>query len=148
MTTTTTKSSMGLMAALYRELVAAAALLDRHVALRTLVSSDMRVSVLAPGSRTRLPHAEAFNRCLDRYLGGRHFYLPDLQRPTLRQLVRDEFRRKENAKIGTDGLDTAFVALRALSHTLADAKALNLLPPSTPLTPRETWTLDDVQLTE
>ena len=135
---------MALTTALYRELVAAAKLLDRHVSLRTLVSSDMRVSVLFPGSRTRLPHAEAFNRCLDRYLGGRHFYLPGPERPALLQLVRDEFRLSTNVTRGTDGLDTAFVALRALNHTLAEAKALQL-PPSTSL---ESWTLDGVQLTE
>lgn len=135
---------MGLTKALYRELVAAAKLLDSHASLRTLVSTDLRESPFAPDSRTRLPHVEAFNRCLVRYLGGRHFYLPDPRRPTLLQLVREEFRKSPTSVTDSDGLDTAFVALRAFNDTLAEAKDLEL-PPKTKL---ETWTLDGVQLAE
>ncbi|KAF4037537.1 hypothetical protein GN244_ATG10271 [Phytophthora infestans] len=132
---------MSLSRALYRELVAAAKLLNSHASLRALISTDLRESVFAPGSKTRLPHVEAFNRSLLRFLGGRHLYLPDSRRPTLLQLVREEFRKPTD---GVDGIDTAFVALRALNDTLAEAKALKL-PPKNPL---ETRTLDDVQLAE
>ncbi|KUF87473.1 hypothetical protein AM587_10010673 [Phytophthora nicotianae] len=132
---------MSLPRALYRELVTAAKLLDSHASLRALISTDLRESSLAPGSKTRLPHVEAFNRSLLRYLGGRHLYLPDTQRPTLLQLVREEFRKPAG---DDDGIDTAFVALRALNDTLAEAKALEL-PTKKPL---ETWTLDGVQLAE
>ncbi|EEY61937.1 uncharacterized protein PITG_13910 [Phytophthora infestans T30-4] len=132
---------MSLSRALYRELVAAAKLLNSHASLRALISTDLRESVFAPGSKTRLPHVEAFNRSLLRFLGGRHLYLPDSRRPTLLQLVREEFRKPTD---GVDGIDTAFVALRALNDTLAEAKALKL-PPKNSL---ETRTLDDVQLAE
>ncbi|POM79169.1 Hypothetical protein PHPALM_3218 [Phytophthora palmivora] len=135
---------MSLTRALYRELVAAAKLLDSHASLRTLVSTDLRESPFAPGSRTRLPHVESFNRSLTRYLGGKHFYLPDSRRPTLVQLVREEFRKAQSPATDSDGIDTAFVALRAFNDTLAEAKDLEL-PPKKKL---ETWTLDGVQLAE
>ncbi|KAF1776759.1 Protein of unknown function UPF0301 [Phytophthora cactorum] len=125
---------MSLSRALYRELVAAAKLLDSHASLRALISTDLC-------SKTRLPHVEAFNRSLLRYLGGRHLYLPDSRRPTLLQLVREDFRKPAG---DADGIDTAFVALRALNDTLAEAKALELPPKNPP----ETSMLDGVQLAE
>jgi hypothetical protein len=137
-----TNSVMSLTKSLYRELVAAAKILDGHASLRALVSTDLRESPFAPGTRTRLPHVEAFNRSLVRFLGGRHFYIPDVRRPALLQLVREEFRKPAS---DWDDLDTAFAALRALNDTLAEAKALEL-PPKTP--EKQTWTLDGVQLTE
>ncbi|KAG2781064.1 hypothetical protein PC129_g2348 [Phytophthora cactorum] len=132
---------MSLSRALYRELVAAAKLLDSHASLRALISTDLCESSFAPGSKTRLPHVEAFNRSLLRYLGGRHLYLPDSRRPTLLQLVREDFRKPAG---DADGIDTAFVALRALNDTLAEAKALELPPKNPP----ETSMLDGVQLAE
>ncbi|KAE9328334.1 hypothetical protein PF008_g16201 [Phytophthora fragariae] len=130
---------------LYRELVAAARLLDSHASLRALVSTDLRESPFSPGSRTRLPHVEAFNRSLTRYLGGGHFYLPDSRRPPLLQLVREEFRKPQSVARDADALDTAFVALRALNKTLAEAKDLELPPTQQP---EETRTVDGVQLTD
>ncbi|KAL3666965.1 hypothetical protein V7S43_007912 [Phytophthora oleae] len=135
---------MSLTKVLYRELVAAANLLDSHASLRALVSNGLRESPFVSGSRTRLPHAESFNRSLLRYLGGRYFYLPDNRRPTLLQLVREEFRKPQQSLADSDGIDAAFVALRALNNTLAKAKALEL--PSKQK--QETWTLDGVQLAE
>ncbi|KAI9913669.1 hypothetical protein PsorP6_005230 [Peronosclerospora sorghi] len=135
---------MGLTRVLYRELVASAKLLDSQVSLRALVSTDLMESPLFPGTRTRLPHVEAFNDCLVRYLGGRLFYLPDPQRPTLLQLVREEFRKNSKPSFSSDGLDTAFVALRAFNKVLAASKELEL-PPKTKL---ETWKLDNVHLIE
>ncbi|KAL4158295.1 hypothetical protein PRNP1_004073 [Phytophthora ramorum] len=136
---------MSLALALYRELVAAARRLDSHASLRALVSTELRESPFVAGSRTRLPHVDAFNRNLQRYLGGRHFYLPDTRRPTLLQLVREEFRKPQPVAKGSDGLDTAFVALRAFNDTLAEANDLELPPKTQKL---ETRTLDGVQLAE
>ncbi|CAH0481774.1 unnamed protein product [Peronospora belbahrii] len=135
---------MTLTKALYRELVGTAKVLDTHASLRTLITMDLHESSYVSGSRSLLPHVEAFNRCLVRYLGGRHFYLPDSQRPTLLQFVRKEFRKPRKYPVDSDGLDTAFVALRALNNTLAETKDLEL-PPKMKL---ETWTLEDVQLAE
>ncbi|KAG6609045.1 uncharacterized protein IUM83_17104 [Phytophthora cinnamomi] len=136
---------MSLTRALYRELVAAARLVDSHASLRALVSVDLRESPLAPGSKTRLPHVDAFNRSLLRYLGGRNFYLPDARRPSLLQLVREEFRKPQTVAGGSDGLDTAFVALRALNNTLAEAKDLELPPTQQP---QHAQPIDGVQLAE
>ncbi|CAI5739228.1 unnamed protein product [Peronospora farinosa] len=135
---------MGLMKALYRELVGAATRFDRHASLRALITTELYESPLDPNSRSRLPHIEAFNRCLLRYLGGRHFYLPDPQRPTLLQLIREEFHVKSKHTMDSDRLDTAFVALRAFNDTLAESKALEL-PPKTDW---ETRTIEGVQLAE
>ncbi|RMX65331.1 hypothetical protein KXD40_003279 [Peronospora effusa] len=135
---------MGLMKALYRELVGAATRFDRHASLRALITTELYESPLDPNSRSRLPHIEAFNRCLLRYLGGRHFYLPDPQRPTLLQLIREEFHTKSKHTMDSDRLDTAFVALRAFNDTLAESKALEL-PPKTDW---ETRTIEGVQLAE
>ncbi|CEG42972.1 Protein of unknown function UPF0301 [Plasmopara halstedii] len=135
---------MSLTRTLYRELLAGAKLLDSHASLRALISTDLRESSLAPGSKARLPHVEAFNRSLVRYLGGRHLYLPDIRRPTLRQLVREEFRKFQSSTGDVDGIDTAFVALRALNDTIAEAKALRL-PFEIPF---DTDTLYDAQSAE
>ncbi|TDH67583.1 hypothetical protein CCR75_001886 [Bremia lactucae] len=135
---------MRLVRALYRDLLADAKVLDSHASLRALVTTHLRESALSPVAKKRLPHVEAFNRSLVRYLGGRHMYLPDARRPELSQLVREAFHDAQTLASDADGIDTAFVALRALNQTLADANALEL-PPSNAPEPRKPY---DVQLTE
>ncbi|KAG7401360.1 hypothetical protein PHYBOEH_001776 [Phytophthora boehmeriae] len=136
---------MSVTKTLYRDLVAAARRLDAHPALRALISGDLRGSSTSAASRPLPPHVAAFNSSLWRFLGGRHFYVPDDTRPTLLQLVREEFRKAEGSADDGDGLDTAFVALRALNDTLAQGKALEL-----PLEPkdRKETTVEGVQLAE
>ncbi|CAI5747103.1 unnamed protein product [Peronospora destructor] len=99
---------MGLRKALYRELLGAATIFDRHASLRALITIELYESPFCPSSRSRLPHVEAFNRCLLRYLGGRHFYLPAPQRPTLLQLIREEFHAKLTHTTDSERLDYGF----------------------------------------
>ncbi|RLN89589.1 hypothetical protein BBJ28_00008510 [Nothophytophthora sp. Chile5] len=117
---------MSLAKVLYRDLVAAARQFDRHVSLRALVSVHL---LHLPDKAAPLPHAEAFNRCLLAFLRDRALYLPDSRRPTLLQLVRDEYRKPESlgpAGGKASGVDVALMALRALNDTLAEAARLGL----------------------
>lgn len=131
---------MSLRRALYRDLVACARRLDAHASRRALLCLDLQRNEVVPGSRERLLDVERFNETLQRYLLGRHFYLPD-RRPSVLQLVREEFRKPLSADKDGDGLDMAFLALRALNDTLAMAKELEL--PN-----EESVLLDGVQLAE
>ncbi|KAF4324403.1 hypothetical protein BBO99_00001642 [Phytophthora kernoviae] len=136
---------MSVTKALYRDLVAAARRLDAHTSLRALISGDLRGSSASATARTPPPHIEAFNSCLLRFLGARHFYLPDNTRPTLLQLIREEFRKSLSSRDDGNGLDMAFVALRVLNDTLAHGKEMEL--PPEPKDQKKT-TLDGVQLAE
>ncbi|RLN91272.1 hypothetical protein BBJ28_00019619 [Nothophytophthora sp. Chile5] len=117
---------MSLAKVLYRDLVAAARQFDRHVSLRALVSVHL---LRLPDKAAPLPHAEAFNRCLLAFLRDRALYLPDSRRPTLLQLVREEYRKPASVgptRGGASGVDVALMALRALNDTLAEAARLGL----------------------
>lgn len=111
---------------LYRDLLAIARELDRNAGFRALLSSNMlvRPEVGSKLHKTRLPHADVFNRHLLEFLDHRAYYLPANDRKSAQAIVRAQFR---HAAASTRELDTAFVALKALNERWAFAARVGVL---------------------
>lgn len=118
---------MSLSKILYRDLVHVAKQFDRHASLRALLSSNMLQRPVIHDSNTRLPHIERYNRFLLEYLGNKSFYVPSVEKKALVELIREKYRAAGSGAADRVHVDTAFVALKALNDTLAEAKELGVI---------------------
>ncbi|GLD99126.1 hypothetical protein PINS_up007844 [Pythium insidiosum] len=141
---------MKLVQVLYRDLLQIARELDRNVAFRALLSSNMLVRPTVGRGRdqhatSRLPHVDAYNRALLEFLQNRSYYLPSSTRKSAAAIVRDAFRERPVTRAAVQqATDTAFVALRALNDCLATAADHDIVTrpalavtPATPVVQRD-----------